>query len=188
MKKLFCVLAKSSAGKDAITTQAKEELGLPIATSFTTRPMRSGEKEGREYYFIDDKSFWDLHGCDMLAEYTTYEVADNSTWYYGLTREELEKADYTMVIVNPHGLEQLTERYGDKIVSVLIECNGMTRLCRSICRDTKGNPKELCRRFLADEKDFENLLSDYIVYNEGELREAVDAFKKIILTEMNKEG
>lgn len=186
MKKIFCVLAKSSAGKDAITSVVSENLDISMATSFTTRPMREGEVEGREYNFIDEASFRDLHGCDRLAEYTSYEVADDSVWYYGLTKDELEKADYVMVIVNPHGLEQLQKLYGDRVVSILIECNGMTRLKRSIERDKKGNPKELCRRFLADEEDFKYVTCDYLVYNEESLFEAVKRFKKIILEEMGE--
>lgn len=186
MKKIFCVLAKSSAGKDAITSIVSEDLGIPMATSFTTRPMREGEVEGREYHFIDKETFKQLHRKNKLAEYTSYQVADSSKWYYGLTREELEKSEYTMVIVNPHGLEQLQKLYGDRVVSILVECNGMTRLKRSIKRDKKGNPKELCRRFLADEEDFKYVTCDYLVYNEESLFEAVKRFKKIILEEMGE--
>lgn len=184
MKKIFCVLAKSSAGKDAITSIVSKDLNIPMATSFTTRPMRDGEVEGREYNFIDKQTFKRLYKDNKLAEYTSYLVADSSTWYYGLTKDELEKADYVMVIVNPHGLEQLERIYGDKVTSILIECNSMTRLKRSIERDKKGNPKELCRRFLADEEDFKYVTCDYLVYNEGALSESVERFKNIIIEEM----
>lgn len=188
MKKLFCIVSPSGAGKDSVAREVGVDLKLPIATSFTTRPMRSSETEGVEYNFISEEKFWDLDRIGEIAEWTEYVVADDSTWYYGLTRTELEKGDYVLVIVNKDGLAQLQEIYGDRVVSVFIEADGMIRLKRTIERDTKANPLEICRRFLADHNDMKDVVCDYIVYNEGELREAVDAFKKIILTEMNKEG
>ena len=93
MRKIFAVMGKASTGKDTLTKMLSETLELPIALSFTTRPMRVGEKQGVEYNFISDDDFWDLHGCDLLAEYTSYEVASGETWHYGLTKEELEKAE-----------------------------------------------------------------------------------------------
>lgn len=185
MEKIFCILGKSSVGKDSLVTLVENDLGMKSAVSFTTRPMREGEVEGKEYFFISDEDFRDLHGNNMLAEYTTYHVADNSTWYYGLTREELEKSKYVIVIVNPHGLEQLKEIYGDKVISILVDCDDMERLQRSIKRDAKANPKELCRRFLQDMVDFETVKCDYVVYNTGLLLDAVDEVKRIIKMEMS---
>lgn len=187
MKKLFCILGKSASGKDSLTSSVAKELNLSTATSFTTRPMRCNEVEGREYYFIDDMSFWDLHGCNLLAEYTTYKIADGSIWYYGLTKEELEKNEFVIVVVNPHGLSQLEKIYGDKIVSILIDCDGITRLLRTIKRDKNTNPKEMCRRYLADEEMFKDLVCDYIIYNEEELHKTVKKMKDIIKEEIKNE-
>lgn len=184
MEKLFCALGKSGVGKDAIVSMTKDDLHMPIATSFTTRPMRDGEVDGREYHFITEEEFNELKESNQLAEYTEYNVADNSTWYYGLTKKELESHRYLMVIVNPHGLEQLTEIYGDKVVSILIECDDMDRIKRSINRDGKIKPKELCRRFLADEDDFENISYDYAIDNTERVIDAVNRFKKILVEEM----
>lgn len=187
MEKIFCILGKSSVGKDSLVSLVEDDLGMKSAVSFTTRPMREGEVNGKEYFFISDEDFRDLHGNNMLAEYTTYHVADNSTWYYGLTREELEKSKYGIVIVNPHGLEQLKEIYGDKVISILIDCDDMERLQRSIKRDAKANPKELCRRYLADEKDFDGLCCHYCIdTTKDPIGFSANTLKKIIIAEMVK--
>lgn len=186
MEKIFCVVGKSSSGKDTLVSIVSEELQMPIATSFTTRPKREGEIEGREYHFITEGEFLQKEAMDGIAECTSYKVADNLTWWYGLTREELEKGEYTIVIVNPDGLEQLTDLYGDKIVSILVECDGLERLERSIKRDKTANPKEICRRFLQDEVDFETIECDYVIYNENKMgKEVVLQMKKIIMEEMS---
>ena len=44
MRKIFAVMGKASTGKDTLTKMLSETLELPIALSFTTRPMRAGEK------------------------------------------------------------------------------------------------------------------------------------------------
>ena len=178
MRKIFAVMGKASTGKDTLTKMLSETLELPIALSFTTRPMRVGEKQGVEYNFISDDDFWDLHGCDLLAEYTSYEVASGETWHYGLTKEELEKAEYVLVIVNPDGFKQLTEIYGDKVCSILIDAPADVRIKRYLDRDivTEEKAEECCRRFLADNKDFKDISTNHCVTNVGDLK---SVYKKL---------
>ena len=52
MGKIFYIMGKSSSGKDSIyrKLESTEEFGLKRLVIYTTRPIRDGEKEGREYY------------------------------------------------------------------------------------------------------------------------------------------
>ena len=189
MRKIFAIMGKASTGKDTLTKMLSETLELPIALSFTTRPMRAGEKQGVEYNFISDDDFWDLHGCDLLAEYTSYEVASGETWHYGLTKEELEKADYVLVIVNPDGLKQLKEIYGHKICSILIDAPADVRIKRYLDRDTITETKaeECCRRFLADQKDFKGITTNYKVTNAGDLEKVYKRLETVIRIELGND-
>ena len=188
MRKLFTIMGKASTGKDTLTKMLHEKMELPIALSFTTRPMRNGETQGVEYDFITEKDFWDMHGCNLLAEYTSYDVAGGETWYYGLTREELEKSEYVLVIVNPDGFSQIKEIYGDKVCSILIDAPADVRIKRYLDRDivTETKAEECCRRFLADNKMFKNLIVDYTVDNSYSLNKSLDELKKIIEVEINE--
>lgn len=192
MEKIFAVVGASASGKDTLVSMVSEELCMPVATSFTTRPMRSGEKDGREYIFISEEEFIQKEAMSEIAECTSYNNVDNQTWWYGLTKEELEKGRYVLAIVNPDGLKQLTDLYGEKVVSILIQCDGKERLRRAIDRDEKANPNEICRRFLSDSRDFEGLIFDYSVdttskNGEVSLLNSYNKFKKIILTEIMEE-
>lgn len=189
MRKIFAVMGKASTGKDTLTKMLSETLELPIALSFTTRPMRVGEKQGVEYNFISDDDFWDLHGCDLLAEYTSYEVASGETWHYGLTKEELEKAEYVLVIVNPDGFKQLTEIYGDKVCSILIDAPADVRIKRYLDRDavTEEKAEECCRRFLADQKDFKGISTNHILRNTGELKGVFKTLENIVRREISND-
>ena len=68
VKKLFCLLGYSSVGKDTILKQVLKDMNnvKPIVST-TTRPMRKGEIEGVEYYFIDDKTFIEK-GSDFVEQ------------------------------------------------------------------------------------------------------------------------
>lgn len=189
MRKLFTIMGKASTGKDTLTKMLHEKMELPIALSFTTRPMRNGETQGVEYDFITEKDFWDMHGCDLLAEYTSYDVTGGETWYYGLTREELEKSDYVLVIVNPDGFNQIKEIYGDKVCSILIDAPADVRIKRYLDRDivTETKAEECCRRFLADQKDFKDMVTDYIVMNIGELETVYKELESKIRMELAKD-
>lgn len=189
MRKIFAIIGKASTGKDTLTKMLSELLEMPIALSFTTRPMRMGEKQGVEYNFISDMDFWDLHGCNLLAEYTSYEVAGGETWHYGLTKEELEKDKYVLVIVNPNGLRQLKEIYGHKVCSILIDAPADIRIKRYLDRDkvTETKAEECCRRFLADQKDFKDISTNHVVTNVGDLKEVYEGLERIIRREISKD-
>ena len=55
MSKIYCMMGKSSTGKDTLYKRilANEELHLNTVIPYTTRPIREGEKEGVEYYFCN---------------------------------------------------------------------------------------------------------------------------------------
>ena len=186
MKKIFAIAGKACAGKDSLVKEIKRRIELPMALSFTTRPKRDGETEGVEYNFITDDDFWDLYGYNMLAEYTSYEVANGETWHYGLTREELEKDDFVLVIVNPEGVEQLRKLYGERLVVIYITADDKVRLKRYLDRDNTNNVAECCRRYLADEKDFENFVYDYKLINH-DFELALDKLERFIRNECGKE-
>lgn len=189
MRKLFTIMGKASTGKDTLTKMLHEKMELPIALSFTTRPMRNGEKQGVEYDFITEKDFWDMNGCGLLAEYTSYNVAGGDTWYYGLTKEELEKSDYVLVIVNPDGQRQIKDTYGERVVSIAIDAPADVRIKRYLDRDTVTEVKaeECCRRFLADNKDFKGVETEYTVTNVGNIKDVYKTLEGIIRQEIAKD-
>lgn len=188
MRKIFAILGKASVGKDTLTSYLSELTEYPIALSFTTRPMRKNEEQGREYNFISKDKFDWLKEEGKLAEYTSYNVASGETWYYGSTKDELEKAEYVVFIVNPQGLKQLKDIYGDRVCSILINADAKIRITRYLNRDVVDEQKveECCRRFLADQDDFRNLKTDYVVKNES-LEKAIKELTSIVKSVVAKD-
>ena len=59
MAKIICLLGKSCSGKDTIYKKLLADTSLELVplVSYTTRPKRAGEEEGREYHFTDEEGF-----------------------------------------------------------------------------------------------------------------------------------
>ena len=58
--KIFYLIGKSCAGKDTIYKNLMEQQNFHTMVLYTTRPMRDGEVEGREYHFVTEKEMQEL--------------------------------------------------------------------------------------------------------------------------------
>lgn len=190
VKKLFCLMGYCSVGKDTIQKAILEQYEGRIepVVSTTTRPMRKGETEGVEYYFIDDKTFFEK-GADFVEKriYHTKieengEIKD-TTWRYGIERQELEKNDYLITIVDADGFKELKDYLGNnRIVPIFISTPMEELKVRALAR---GDLEEEVDRRLADDvkkfRDFRVRTVFETVKNEqGKLDEAVAEVRRII--------
>lgn len=166
MSRIFIIMGKSATGKDTIFKKLLEnkELNLKSVTGYTTRPIRSGETDGVEYYFVSEEKLQSLRDGKKVIELRTYPTM-HGLWNYFTVNDgqiDLETNDY-LFIGTLESYEQIRNYYGaDVVVPIYIEVEDGMRLKRALHRERKQeNPKykELCRRFLADEEDFseENL-------------------------------
>ena len=161
MGKIFFILGKSSSGKDTIFQKIKENNALDLKTvvGYTTRPMRENEVDGEEYFFVDRDRLEGLQNDGKVIEVRHYNTV-HGVWSYFTVDDgqiDLEDTDY-LYIGTLESYEQMRDYYGeDAIVPIFIEVEQGERLKRAILREIEqSEPKyeELCRRFLADEKDF----------------------------------
>ncbi len=85
--RLFIVTAPSGAGKTSlIRGLLSREERLAVSISHTTRPMRKGEEDGVDYYFVSPEEFERISGQDGFLERA--EVFDH---LYGTSRTEVER-------------------------------------------------------------------------------------------------
>lgn len=161
MGKIYFVLGKSSSGKDTIFSRLKEnqELGLKTVVGYTTRPMRQGEEEGVEYFFVSPKRLEELQEEGKVIECRHYHTV-HGVWSYFTVDDgqiDLKEGDY-LYIGTLESFNDMVRYYGKEVVvPIFIEVETGERLERAIHRERQqSEPKyaELCRRFLADEEDF----------------------------------
>ena len=161
MSKIFFVLGKSCSGKDTIFQSLKEnkQLNLKTVVGYTTRPMRVNEKDGVEYFFVDQNKLEELKKAKKVIECRDYNTV-YGIWSYFTVDDgqiDLNNGDY-LYIGTLESYEQMIDFYGeDVVVPLYIQVETGERLARAVNRErNQSEPKykELCRRFLADEEDF----------------------------------
>lgn len=162
MAKLYVIMGKSSSGKDTIYSKLRfmKDLQLRNITMYTTRPMRDGEKEGREYFFTDESSLEKFKKNNQIIELRAYNTV-HGVWKYFTADDgqiDMNSQNKYLIIATLEAYEKYLDYYGsDVVVPIYIEVDDGTRIHRALAReDAQKDPKytEMCRRFLADEEDF----------------------------------
>lgn len=168
MGKIFYIMGKSASGKDRIYSilSKDESLGLKRLVLYTTRPIRAGEENGREYYFTDENKLEEFRKTNRLIESRAYHTVHGIWTYFTADDGQLnpQGADY-LGIGTLESYRKMKEYYGEKTVCpIYIQVEDGERLQRALIREKQQeNPRyaEMCRRFLADQEDFseENILA-----------------------------
>lgn len=158
MMKLFYLMGKSASGKDTIYKRLMSDasLGLSPLVPYTTRPIRTGEVEGRDYHFTDEAGMKALEESGRVIERRTYHTI-HGDWHYFTVDENIEEGTL-LAIGTPESYEKILSYYGKEVCRpVYITLDDGERLSRALARErSQAEPKykELCRRFLADDEDF----------------------------------
>ena len=160
MGKIYYMMGKSSSGKDTLYKEVRQRCPeLKTVTLYTTRPIREGEKDGVEYFFVTDSVLKEYEEKNRVIELRSYPTMYGD-WKYATVDDgqvNLKESDY-LIIGTLESYEKLRAYYGEEnLVPVYIEVEDGERLNRALLRErAQTNPKydEVCRRFLADQKDF----------------------------------
>lgn len=163
--KIFYVMGKSASGKDTIYKCLRQRLPqMGQVVMYTTRPMRDGEKNGREYFFTDRTFLERVRKEGRLIECRTYETVCGPWDYFTVDDGQirLNLGSYLMM-GTLESYRKMREYYGaEALFPIYIQVEDGLRLQRALERErsqSHPNYSEMCRRFLADEEDFkeENL-------------------------------
>ena len=172
MAKIYVLMGKSATGKDTIYKKLleRDNLHLQEVVTYTTRPIRENETEGMEYHFVDKSFFKQCKEKNKIIEYRMYNTVHGPSYYFMVNDGQIKLySDSRYIVIGTlESYEQICEYYGKEVViPIYIEIEDGERLTRALKREKEQkNPKyeEMCRRFLADCKDYseENLLKNEI--------------------------
>ena len=173
MNKLFIVSGPSGSGK---TTIMRSLMNNEII-SFTTRPKRRNEVDGKDYIFITKEQFHKLLNSNGLIEHTEY--GGN---YYGVTKEEFEnklnKGD-AFFIADYNGMKQVKQIYPYcETIFIYVKKEDAERNMRE-----RGDSEEFIQKRLSTyEDEIDNLIYyDHVVVNNyNELEETIEKVRLII--------
>lgn len=100
---LFCIAGRSGAGKDTLVRAAEKEFGFKSVCSFTDRPMREGEEDGREHYFVSKEKM-----TEILATQRVLAETKINGCRYCATVESLED-NVKFYVIDPKGIEWIRQ-------------------------------------------------------------------------------
>lgn len=146
MHKRIILVGRAASGKDYIRKKL-EDRGFKYAVSYTTRPPRAGEVDGKDYIFISEEV-----AQKMIQNDEFYEYVEFNGWLYGTSREQFETDD--VFIMTPTGLSHIDEVSRKQSFVIFIDIAEDVRRQRMLARDMPGDSVE--RRLEADRLDFEN--------------------------------
>ena len=166
MGRIYYLLGKSATGKDTLYKEIlKRRPKLRTVTMYTTRPIREGETDGVEYFFTDREELERQLASGKVIESRTYQTIAGPWTYSTVDDGQFDVSDdeSCLMIGTLESYEKMCTYFeAGKMVPVYIEVPDGIRLLRAVKREEnqkKPNYREVCRRYLADEKDFseENL-------------------------------
>ena len=188
---IIMFIGPSGSGKDTFFYPTLKEYALnPIILS-TTRPMRKGEVDKKTYYFITMDQMNLLERQKKLVERRNYQTV-NGLWSYATNSDQIDLASNYLTLNTWEAYQKFVQFYGsDQIVPLYFHVDDGIRLQRSLERERSQkapNYKELCRRYLADTKDFDESYltryNPYIIDNDGSIektqKEINSVLKKVL--------
>jgi guanylate kinase len=164
---LFIVSAPSGAGKSSLVKAAlADDKRLTLSVSYTTRPPRAGELNGREYHFVDRKTF----GA-MLERGDFLESAEVHGNRYGTSQRWIEetraKGLDIMLEIDWQGARQVRKAFADAVsIFILPPPPALPELERRL-RGRGQDSEEAIQRRLRDAREEIGHVAefDYVIIN-----------------------
>lgn len=192
MGHIFYIMGPSSSGKDTIFKRIlrKKPLCLETITMYTTRPIREGETDGVEYFFVTEEELNVFRENKQIIEERAYQTVCG-IWRYFTVKDkqvQLDNSNYLMIGTVESFVKTRSYFGENRVIPILIQVDDGVRLQRALDREKKQDPpkyREMCRRYLADAEDFgeENLRKAGISksFSNDELENCISEIEAYIL-------
>lgn len=179
---MFIFSGPSGCGKSTVIKRVLQDIdNIQLSVSVTTRGMREGEEEGKDYYFVSEEKFKELVKTKALYEYVDSDFGPK----YGTPKEPINKLlkegkDVILDLDYP-GVQQLRALAGERVKAISLIPPSLKILKeRLINRATDAMDVIEKRMSMAEKRVNESVFYDYIVVND-DLEKAVEEVKSIII-------
>lgn len=154
---MIIICGKTGSGKTTVANILEKDYGLKRIVTYTTRPMREGEKDGKDYNFLDQATFDRQKEKGFFAETADYEASFGHC-SYGSSKESYNNP-YGVVILNPYGLKEVIKTRGREGLRIFYLSLPDSLIRRRLF--FRGDSlKEVERRLQTDRVDFDGIM-DY---------------------------
>jgi len=180
---MLVISSPSGAGKTTISRALLERDGnIKMSVSATTRPMRPGEVDGRDYRFIDKTEFNLMINRSELLEHA--KVFEH---YYGSPKEQIQEAleggNDVLFDIDWQGTQQLAENAREDLVSVFILPPSTQELERRLIERRQDSQEVVSSRMRQASSEMSHYREyDYVLINRN-VEESVANIQAILAAE-----
>lgn len=132
--KIIALVGESGSGKSSIQDELTK-IGYEKIITYTTRPMREEDVDGKTYHFVADDEFEDFKSNGLFAE-----TAEYNGWKYGSDVSDYQSGK-KVIILTPKGLRSIKNK-GIDVTSIYIDVPRRDRLIKILQRG--DNIEEAC--------------------------------------------
>ena len=178
---LIIISGTTCAGKDTVVKKLLEKNNnLVKSISYTSRPMRFNEINGKDYYFVNVDEFEEKIKNDDFLEYAKVQYGA----YYGTPRKEvidlLNKGNDVILIVDVQGAQIIKEKYPNTLL-IFILAPSMQVLKKRILTRGAETKEQIIERFKVAYNEINEINKyNYVVVND-DLEECIEKVNSIII-------
>jgi len=169
MSKRIILVGAAASGKDYLKKKFGNQ-GFRLDVSYTTRPIREGETEGVDYYFLTEAAFQIKMESSYLKDRGLtnigfYEWAQHGEYRYGTGTWEWKK--YDVFIMEAHGVSKITPE--DRKNCFIIYLNPSAKVRKKRLRVTRGwSRQNISHRTKMDNEKFKDFVDFDLEINNAE--------------------
>ena len=180
---LVIISGTTCAGKGTVIKHLLERnKNLYLSISYTSRPKRGNEIDGKDYYFITPEEFQEKIDHDEFLEYAQVQYG----CFYGTPKKEIEEkleAGWDVILeIDVEGAKQVKEKFPETIL-IFIMAPSMEEVKRRIKERKTENAEQIIERFKRAYQEINEVNKyNYVVVNDV-VDEAVKKIEAILISE-----
>lgn len=182
---VFVVSAPAGTGKTTLVRMLLDEFScISVSISCTTRPMRPGEIQNKDYHFISREEFEEKITEDEFLEYATV-----FGHYYGTLREDIEKekrkGNHVILVIDTQGALNLIKKNFPSVF-IFISPPSLAELRERLFKRKTENQEDIDQRLIWAQKEI--TLSEHYHYRiiNDNLFRAYEILRSILIAEEHK--
>jgi guanylate kinase len=163
---LLVISSPSGAGKTTLARQLAEKYGLHFSVSYTTRPPRAGETNGKDYHFIGDAEFSRMVSAREFAEWA-YVHGQRYGTAIATVNKAIEEGVDCIFDIDYQGGQQIRQQWRDDSILCFILPPSMAELERRLRQRATDSAEAIERRLATAHKELKHYSEyDYLVVND----------------------